>query len=46
MHVFSFQGGLVPGHVLIVPVSHQQRYSDLSETGAREAERYKESFAK
>ncbi|CAM9934677.1 unnamed protein product [Ectocarpus sp. 13 AM-2016] len=35
---------LVPGHVLIVPVSHQQRYSELSAEGAKEAERYKESF--
>ncbi|CAN0403415.1 unnamed protein product, partial [Ectocarpus sp. 13 AM-2016] len=33
-----------PGHVLIVPVSHQQRYSELSAEGAKEAERYKESF--
>lgn len=34
----------MPGHVLIVPVSHQQRYSELSAAGAKEAERYKESF--
>lgn len=40
------QGGLVPGHVLIVPVSHQQRYSELSPEGAKEAERYKESFSR
>lgn len=40
------QGGLVPGHVLIVPVSHQQRYSELSKEGAREAERYKDSFSR
>lgn len=40
------QGGLVPGHVLIIPVSHQQRYSDMSPEGARETERYKESFSK
>ncbi|CAM9931391.1 unnamed protein product [Ectocarpus sp. 6 AP-2014] len=38
------KGGLVPGHVLIVPVSHQQRYSELSAEGAKEAEQYKESF--
>ncbi|CAN0394013.1 unnamed protein product, partial [Scytosiphon promiscuus] len=40
------QGGLVPGHVLIIPVSHQQRYSDLSEEGAKEAERFKDSFSR
>lgn len=42
--VMLLQGGLVPGHVLIVPVSHQQRYSELSAEGAKEAERYKDSF--
>ncbi|CAM9607667.1 unnamed protein product [Scytosiphon promiscuus] len=40
------KGGLVPGHVLIIPVSHQQRYSDLSEEGAKEAERFKDSFSR
>lgn len=42
----SCQGGLVPGHVLIVPVSHQQRYSELTKEGITEAERYKESFSR